>query len=400
MIDGKKNMNKDFIFTSESVSEGHPDKICDQISDAIVDYYLQNSEFPELARVACETMVTTNKVFIAGEVRGNGELSKINKIDIEKIVRKVVKSIGYEQDSFHWNKLDVSINLHAQSPDISRGVDRDEKNQEGAGDQGIMFGYATKETQELMPLPISLSHKLLKELRKKRINKEIYGLGPDAKSQFSIEYKNGVPNNLKSVVLSVQHLPQISKDTIHEMVVPIIKSIIPEQWDIPNDNLFINPTGNFVIGGPHGDAGLTGRKIVVDTYGGVCPHGGGAFSGKDPSKVDRSGAYLARYIAKNIVAAELANKCTIQLAYIIGVADPISIYIDTHNSGKLDNKVLIKGVRDIFELNPAGIRTMLNLANPIYQKTASFGHFGRKNTENGFFTWEKIDKIEALRDLL
>ena len=393
-------MNKDFIFTSESVSEGHPDKICDQISDAIVDYYLKNCDCPELARVACETMVTTNKVVIAGEVRGDGKLININEDKIEEIVRKVVKSIGYEHDSFHWDKLDVSINLHAQSPDISRGVDIGEKNQEGAGDQGIMFGYATNETEEFMPLPISLSHKLLKELRRKRISKEFDGLGPDAKSQFSIDYKDGKPNKLQSVVLSIQHLPNITKDNIFEIAVPIIKSIIPENWDIPMDNLFINPTGNFVVGGPHGDAGLTGRKIVVDTYGGVCPHGGGAFSGKDPSKVDRSGAYLARYISKNIVAAGLAEKCTIQLAYIIGVADPISIYIDTHNTGKIDNSVLIKNIREIFELKPAGIRKMLNLAKPIYQKTASFGHFGRKSTEDGFFTWEKLNKVETLRELL
>lgn len=393
-------MNKEFIFTSESVSEGHPDKICDQISDAIVDYYLKNCSAPELARVACETMVTTNKVFIAGEVRGDGRLSNVNEEEIEEIVRNVVKAIGYEQDTFHWNKLDVTINLHAQSPDISRGVDTVEKNEEGAGDQGIMFGYASNETDVLMPLPITLSHKLLLELRNLRKRGEIKGLGPDAKSQFSLEYKEGKPHKLQSVVLSIQHLSNITKKDIKEIAIPIIEKIIPHDWQVPMDSIFINPTGNFVIGGPHGDAGLTGRKIVVDTYGGVCPHGGGAFSGKDPSKVDRSGAYLARYIAKNIVGSGIAEKCTIQLAYIIGVAEPISIYINTHNTSKFDTNFLIKNIREIFELKPSGIRKMLNLAKPIYQKTASFGHFGRENYDDGFFTWEKLDKINDLRNLL
>ncbi len=392
--------NNEFIFTSESVSEGHPDKICDQISDAVVDYYLKNCEYPDKARVACETMVTTNKVIIAGEVRGDGDLVNVNKEAIEQIVRDVIKSIGYEQETFHWKDVDISINLHAQSEDISRGVDAYKKNEEGAGDQGIMFGYATNETDVYMPCPIKLSHELLKEIRNKRMNKEILGLGPDAKSQFSIKYKNGKPYDLHSIVLSIQHEKSLSSKNIKEMVLPIIEKVVPKNWSLPIENIFINPTGNFVIGGPDGDAGLTGRKIVVDTYGGVCPHGGGAFSGKDPSKVDRSGAYAARYIAKNVVAAELADKCTIQLAYIIGIADPISIYIDMHGTEKINSQTLIDKIRDIFDLKPAGIRNMLNLDKPIYQKTASFGHFGRKHTESGFFTWEKLDKINDLKALL
>jgi S-adenosylmethionine synthetase len=279
-------------------------------------------------------------------------------------------------------------------------VDAINKNEEGAGDQGIMFGYATNETDAYMPLSIKLSHELLRALRKKRLSKEIIGLGPDAKSQFSIIYKDDKPASLHSVVLSIQHLSDFNSERIKELVVPIIKDIIPEKWELPMEKLFINPTGNFEIGGPHGDAGLTGRKIVVDTYGGVCPHGGGAFSGKDPSKVDRSGAYAARYIAKNIVAAGVAEKCTIQLAYIIGVAEPISIYLDTHNTGKVENSKIIKHIRDVFNLRPAGIRKMLNLARPIYQKTASFGHFGRDYDEEGYFTWEKLDKVDDLRKLL
>jgi len=392
--------SSDYIFTSESVSEGHPDKICDQISDAIVDYYLSNCEFPDMARVACETMVTTNKVFIAGEVRGDGRLKEVNNNEIEEIIRGVVKSIGYEQETFHWKNLECIINLHAQSPDISRGVDAINKNEEGAGDQGIMFGYATNETDVYMPLPIKLSHELLRELRNRRLSKDIIGLGPDAKSQFSVIYKDGKPASLHSIVLSIQHLSNFNNEIIKELAVPIIKDIIPEKWELPMEKLFINPTGNFEIGGPHGDAGLTGRKIVVDTYGGICPHGGGAFSGKDPSKVDRSGAYAARYIAKNIVAAGIAEKCTIQLAYIIGVAEPISIYLDTHDTGKVENSEIIKIIRDTFDLRPAGIRKMLDLAKPIYQKTASFGHFGRDFDEKGSFTWEKLDKVEDLRKLL
>ncbi len=392
--------NNEHIFTSESVSDGHPDKVCDQISDAIVDYYLANCKYPEKTRVACETMVTTNKVFVAGEVRGDGRLEEVNKTEIESLIRNVVKSIGYEQDTFHWKSIEIDINLHAQSPDISRGVDALEKNEEGAGDQGIMFGYATDETEVYMPFPIMLSHNLLKKFKKKRLNGEINELGPDAKSQFSVKYNNNKPYNLHSVVLSIQHKTDVKLKHIKDIAVPVIKEIIPNNWTLPEENIFINPTGNFEIGGPHGDAGLTGRKIVVDTYGGICPHGGGAFSGKDPSKVDRSGAYVARYIAKNIVGAGLAKKCTIQLAYIIGVADPISIFLNTHNTSNIDPSKLVKSIRDIFDLKPAGIREMLNLAKPIYQKTASFGHFGRTYQNDGLFTWEKLDKVEDLKALL
>ena len=392
-------MNK-FIFTSESVSEGHPDKICDQISDAVVDYYLSNTEKPELARVACETMVTTNKVFIAGEVRGDGDLSEVNKSHIEQIARNVVKSIGYEQSTFHWKTLDVDVNLHSQSPDISIGVDAIGKNEEGAGDQGIMFGYATDETAALMPLPIQLSHELLKNIREKRLASKIIGLGPDAKSQFSINYENNRPVGVNTVVLSIQHLSSMKNEEIKQILLPIIKNVLPDGWDCPDDNIYINPTGRFEIGGPHGDAGLTGRKIVVDTYGGVCPHGGGAFSGKDPSKVDRSGAYVARYIAKNLVASGIAKKCTLQLAYVIGVAEPVSIFLDTHNTSDLESKKIVEIIRKVFELKPAGIREMLNLAMPIYQKTSFFGHFGREEDDKKYFPWEKLDKVEDIKKLI
>ncbi len=391
-------MNK-FIFTSESVSEGHPDKICDQISDAVVDYYLANCKKPELARVACETMVTTNKVFIAGEVRGDGELAEVNKMHIEKIARNVVKSIGYEQKTFHWNNLDVDINLHAQSPDISMGVDAVEKNEEGAGDQGIMFGYATDETKELMPLPIQLSHELLRTIRDKRLKSEITGLGPDAKSQFSIIYENERPVGVHSVVLSIQHLSSLKNDEIKQTVLPVVQQILPDGWKCPEDNIFINPTGRFEVGGPHGDAGLTGRKIVVDTYGGICPHGGGAFSGKDPSKVDRSGAYAARYIAKNLVASGIVKKCTLQLAYVIGIADPVSIFLDTHKTAEIENSAIVEIIKKVFELKPAGIREMLDLARPIYQKTSFFGHFGRGEKDEIYFPWEKLDKKEDIKRL-
>ena len=388
-----------YIFTSESVSEGHPDKICDQISDAIVDYYLRESMNPSLARVACETMVTTNKVFIAGEVRGDGDLIGINKDKIESIAREVIKSIGYEQDTFHWENAKIDINLHAQSPDISIGVDAKGNNEEGAGDQGIMFGYATDETEALMPLPIQLSHKLLRTIRNKRLKNELVGLGPDAKSQFSIIYEENKPVGIHSVVLSIQHLNTYETKEIRRIILPVINDILPKEWTCEEEKIYINPTGKFEIGGPHGDAGLTGRKIVVDTYGGICPHGGGAFSGKDPSKVDRSGAYAARYIAKNLVAAGVAKKCTLQLAYVIGVAEPVSIYLDTHNTSVIDNTKIIDIIKKVFELKPAGIREMLDLARPIYQKTSYFGHFGRENEGEGLFPWEMLDKVKEIKTL-
>ena len=388
-----------YIFTSESVSEGHPDKICDQISDAIVDYYLRESMNPSLARVACETMVTTNKVFIAGEVRGDGDLIGINKDKIESIAREVIKSIGYEQDTFHWENAKIDINLHAQSPDISIGVDAKGNNEEGAGDQGIMFGYATDETEALMPLPIQLSHQLLRTIRNKRLKNELVGLGPDAKSQFSIIYEENKPVGIHSVVLSIQHLNTYETKEIRRIILPVINDILPKEWTCEEENIYINPTGKFEIGGPHGDAGLTGRKIVVDTYGGICPHGGGAFSGKDPSKVDRSGAYAARYIAKNLVAAGVAKKCTLQLAYVIGVAEPVSIYLDTHNTSVIDSTKIIDIIKKVFELKPAGIREMLDLARPIYQKTSYFGHFGRENEGEGLFPWEMLDKVKEIKTL-
>ena len=388
-----------YIFTSESVSEGHPDKICDQISDAIVDYYLRESMNPSLARVACETMVTTNKVFIAGEVRGDGNLIGINKDKIESIAREVIKSIGYEQDTFHWENAKIDINLHAQSPDISIGVDAKGNNEEGAGDQGIMFGYATDETEALMPLPIQLSHQLLRTIRNKRLKNELVGLGPDAKSQFSIIYEENKPVGIHSVVLSIQHLNSYETKEIRRIILPVINDILPKEWTCEEENIYINPTGKFEIGGPHGDAGLTGRKIVVDTYGGICPHGGGAFSGKDPSKVDRSGAYAARYIAKNLVAAGVAKKCTLQLAYVIGVAEPVSIYLDTHNTSVIDSTKIIDIIKKVFELKPAGIREMLDLARPIYQKTSYFGHFGRENEGEGLFPWEMLDKVKEIKTL-
>ena len=388
-----------YIFTSESVSEGHPDKICDQISDAVVDYYLENCKNPELARVACETMVTTNKVFIAGEVRGDGDLVNINKDHIDEITRAVIKSIGYEQSTFHWKNVNIDINLHAQSPDISMGVDAVGKNEEGAGDQGIMFGYATDETKAFMPLPIQLSHQLLKTIRNKRLKSEIVGLGPDAKSQFSIVYEGNKPIGVHSIVLSIQHLNSYKTEEVKQIILPIVNNTLPEGWKCPDENIFINPTGRFEIGGPHGDAGLTGRKIIVDTYGGICPHGGGAFSGKDPSKVDRSGAYVARYIAKNLVAAGVAKKCTLQLAYVIGVADPVSVFLDTHETSKIENKKIVDVIKKVFELKPAGIREMLNLARPIYQKTSYFGHFGREDEGDNFFPWEKLDKVEEIKRL-
>ncbi len=392
-------LKENYIFTSESVSEGHPDKICDQISDAIVDYYLGNCENSDLARVACETMVTTNKVFIAGEVRGDKNLENVDNKAIESIVRDVIKDIGYEQDTFHWDKVDVDINLHEQSQDISKGVDANENKEEGAGDQGIMFGYASDETKEYMPAPIQFSHDILRIMREKRLSGDIKGLGPDAKSQVSLIYKDNKPIGAHSIVVSIQHKANISQSDIYEQVLPIVKLVLPEGWMCPIENFYVNPTGNFEIGGPHGDAGLTGRKIIVDTYGGVCPHGGGAFSGKDPSKVDRSGAYMARYIAKNIVASGIAKKCTLQLAYAIGVAKPIAVYLDTHNTASLENSRIEQAIMDIFDLTPKGIKNTLLLSKPIYKRTASFGHFGRRVDDEGGFSWEKIDKVNEFRNI-
>ena len=381
-----------YLFTSESVSEGHPDKICDQISDGILDAYIERSDKKDQVRVACETMVTTNRVVVAGEVRG----PVITSDEIENITRAIVKEIGYDQKNFHWEKFDFSCFLHGQSQDIAAGVDPSGNNSEGAGDQGIMFGYACTETKELMPAPIQYSHQILKNLSKIRKNKEVYGLGPDSKSQVTLIYEEEIPVGCDNVVVSTQHKPDISKSQIAEIVIPLIESSLPKGWMPREDKILINPTGRFEVGGPDGDTGLTGRKIIVDTYGGSCPHGGGAFSGKDPTKVDRSGAYVARYIAKNLVYAGLAERCTIQLAYAIGVTEPVSIYVNTHGTGKIDESDLIKSINRVFDLTPRGINNMLELSLPKYLPTASYGHFGRNAKVEKTFTWEKTDKAKLI----
>ena len=381
---------KDYIFTSESVSEGHPDKICDRISDAVLDFCLNKDTF---ARVACETFATTNTVVVGGEVGFQSDShSQSLASEIKPLVVNVVKEIGYEQEGFHWNNLNVSNFIHQQSSDISQGVDKD-----GAGDQGIMFGYAVNETEDLMPAPIQYSHLILKSLADARHNKMATSLGPDSKSQLTVKYENGSPVSVESIVLSTQHLdPSLSSQDVKEIVEPYILEVIPDKW-ISKDTIWhINPTGKFVIGGPDGDAGLTGRKIIVDTYGGAAPHGGGAFSGKDPTKVDRSAAYISRYLAKNIVAAGLAPKCLIQLSYAIGVPEPLSIYIDTYGTATKYEKKLEEILPKIVDLSPKGIIEKLCLRRPIYEKTATYGHFGRTPEIDGGFSWEKTDLIDLL----
>ena len=381
---------KDYMFTSESVSEGHPDKICDRISDAVLDFCLKKDSF---ARVACETFATTNTVVVGGEVGFQSDShSQSLASEIKPLVVNVVKEIGYEQEGFHWNNLNVSNFIHQQSSDISQGVDKD-----GAGDQGIMFGYAVNETEELMPAPIQYSHLILKSLADARHNKIATSLGPDSKSQLTMKYENGSPVSVESIVLSTQHLdPSLSSQDVKEIVEPYILEVIPDKW-ISKDTIWhINPTGKFVIGGPDGDAGLTGRKIIVDTYGGAAPHGGGAFSGKDPTKVDRSAAYISRYLAKNIVAAGLAPKCLIQLSYAIGVPEPLSIYIDTYGTATKYEKKLEQILPKIVDLSPKGIIEKLGLRRPIYKKTAAYGHFGRTPEIDGGFSWEKTDLIDLL----
>ena len=386
-------MTNNYLFTSESVSEGHPDKICDQISDAIVDAYLDKSEQKDQVRVACETMVTTNKVILAGEIRGE----EIKDEEIEDITRKIVKEIGYEQENFHWKNFDFSCFLHAQSIDIAQGVDANDSRSEGAGDQGIMFGYACTETKEFMPAPIQYSHQILKLLAKERKLGNVPGILPDSKSQVTLIYnEENNPIGCDNIVVSTQHSSDLTKNEIFNYLYPIIENSLPGEWVLPEEKIFINPTGKFEIGGPDGDAGLTGRKIIVDTYGGACQHGGGAFSGKDPSKVDRSAAYAARYVAKNIVYAGLAERCTIQLAYAIGMVEPLSIYINTYGTGKLKDLELVDIINKIFDLTPRGIRDMLNLSNVSYISTAAYGHFGRESTSNQSFTWEKTDKSKLL----
>ena len=390
-----------YLFTSESVSEGHPDKVCDRISDGVVDAFLAAD--PQ-ARVACETLTTTNRIVLAGEVRGPEPLvdsnGHIDAARIEEIARTAVKEIGYEQDGFHWRDADVSVYLHAQSSDIAQGVDAAGNKDEGAGDQGLMFGYACRETDVLMPAPIQYSHEILKSMADARHSGADSGLGPDSKSQVTLRYVNGKPIAATSVVVSTQHEEALSQEDVREIVRPHVLKVLPEGWMCPEDEFYVNPTGRFVIGGPDGDAGLTGRKIIVDTYGGAAPHGGGAFSGKDPTKVDRSAAYATRYVAKNVVAAELAERCTIQVAYAIGVSKPLSVYVETYGTGKVDDEKIAEAVQKAMDLSPRGIREHLGLNKPIYARTAAYGHFGRTPDADGGFSWEKTDLVDAIHNAL
>lgn len=383
--------DKTWLFTSESVSEGHPDKVCDRISDAILDAYLAAD--PQ-SRVACETLATTDHVTIAGEVRGPQDVLR----NVEEIARDAIRDIGYDQHGFSWRDAEIVCRLHAQSSDIAQGVDEGAKGEEGAGDQGIMFGYACNETTELMPAPIQFAHRILSHMAEDRKSGKQPNFGPDAKSQVTLKYAGGRPVGLDTVVVSTQHLEGISQAEVREMVKPYITDVFKDEgWDLPTDDkLIVNPTGNFVIGGPDGDAGLTGRKIIVDTYGGAAPHGGGAFSGKDPTKVDRSAAYVARYLAKNVVAAGLADKCQIQLAYAIGVPEPVALYVDTLGTGEVPEEDLSRRLREMVRLTPRGIRDHLNLLQPIYTRTSAYGHFGRHATDDGGFSWERTDLAEEL----
>jgi len=383
------------VFTSESVSEGHPDKVCDRISDMVVDTYL--SKDPQ-ARVACETLATTNKVILAGEVRG----PSISSDQIISQVRDCIKDIGYEQKGFHWENCEIKSFLHEQSKDIAMGVDGGNNKDEGAGDQGIMFGYACRDTESLMPAPIHYSHQILLKMAEARKNLGVSELEPDSKSQVSMLYENEKPTKVTSLVISTQHKANLSPRDIKEIVKPYVYQCIPNHLleSLKDEEFYVNPTGNFVIGGPDGDSGLTGRKIIVDTYGGAAPHGGGAFSGKDPSKVDRSAAYAARYLAKNIVSADLADQCVIQLSYAIGVSKPLSIYVNTNGTNKVDEKKIENLIPDLFDLSPRGIREHLKLSNPIYVPTAAYGHFGRQPTEFGHFSWEKTDLVENLKNAI
>ena len=383
---------KSYLFTSESVSEGHPDKVCDRISDMVVDTYL----FKEpLSRVACETLTTTNKVVLAGETRG----PEIKKEDLIQKVRDCIKDIGYEQKGFHWKNCSIDVHLHSQSADIAMGVDSKGNKDEGAGDQGIMFGYACNETDVLMPAPIYYSHKILELMAADRKNGSADKLEPDSKSQVTMMYENGKPKKVTSVVISTQHSPKVNQAQVKEIVRPYLEKAIPKELlnGLKDEEFYVNPTGQFIIGGPDGDSGLTGRKIIVDTYGGAAPHGGGAFSGKDPSKVDRSAAYAARYVAKNVVASKIADKCLIQLAYAIGVSKPLSIYVDLFDGDEEKSRHVESLIKENFDLSPRGIREMLSLSRPIYEGTAAYGHFGRKPGSNGSFSWEKTDKSEVFK---
>jgi S-adenosylmethionine synthetase len=403
-------MHGDFIFTSESVSEGHPDKVCDRISDGVVDAFIAADP---IARVACETLVTTNRIVLAGECRLGrdvcgpkalmSERGKVNKDKIEAIARQAVRDIGYEQKGFHWKKANVSVYLHGQSADIARGVDAAGNKDEGAGDQGIMFGYACNETPELMPAPIQFSHNILRAMAQARHAGREPLLGPDAKSQVTLRYVGGKPVGATAIVVSTQHAAtdkkgrELDSDDIKQIVRPYVLKTLPDGWMCDEAHFYVNPTGRFVIGGPDGDTGVTGRKIIVDTYGGSSPHGGGAFSGKDPSKVDRSAAYAARYLAKNVVAAGLAARCCIQLSYAIGVAHPLSVYVNTDGTGTVSEDRLSKILQELVNLTPRGIREHLKLNRPIYRRTSAYGHFGRAPEKDGGFSWEKTDIADELR---
>ncbi len=410
-------MRSNYLFTSESVSEGHPDKVCDRISDEIVDLVYREAAKagidPWSVRVACETLATTNRVVIAGEVRLPPSLMKkdkngndvINPSKFKTAARKAIKSIGYEQDGFHWKKSRIDVLLHSQSADIAQGVDNasDQQGNEGAGDQGIMFGYACNETPDLMPAPIYYAHKILQVLAdaRKKGDGDAAKLGPDAKSQVTVRYEDGKPAEAVSIVVSTQHLDETwDSAKVRSVVEPYVREAMGDLKISPDCAWYVNPTGKFVIGGPDGDAGLTGRKIIVDTYGGAAPHGGGAFSGKDTTKVDRSAAYAARYLAKNVVAAKLAERCTIQLSYAIGVAQPLSVYVDLHGTGKVTEEQVEVALRKVMDLSPTGIRRHLDLNKPIYAKTSAYGHFGRKPSRDGSFSWEKTDLVKALKDAI
>jgi S-adenosylmethionine synthetase len=382
-----------YLFASESVSEGHPDKVCDRISDAVVDLYLAADPH---SRVAIETLVTTNRIVMAGEVRGPGSVTAEL---IEAAARRAVREIGYEQQGFHWDLAEFQYYVHEQSVDIARGVDADvgAQKDEGAGDQGIMFGYACRETEPLMPAPIFYAHRILQEMAKARHTGRTPELGPDAKSQVSLAYENGKPVRADSIVVSTQHGEDVSQERVHQIVRDFVDEVMPKGWVNRDTKFYVNPTGRFVIGGPDGDTGLTGRKIIVDTYGGAAPHGGGAFSGKDPTKVDRSAAYAARYLAKNVVAAGLADRCTLQVSYAIGVSQPLSLYVDLHGTGNVAEDKLENALRAVMDLSPRGIREHLKLDRPIYERTAAYGHFGRQPDNDGGFSWERLDLVEPIR---
>ncbi|MBT3910973.1 MAG: methionine adenosyltransferase [Rhodospirillaceae bacterium] len=383
--------NGNYLFTSESVSEGHPDKICDRVSDAVVDTYLAAD--PN-ARSGVETLVTTNLIVLAGESRC---AKNISNDQLEEVARAAVKDIGYDQDNFHWEKSEVQVHVHLQSVDIAQGVDAAGNKDEGAGDQGLMFGYACRETDMLMPAPIQYSHDILRRMADARHGGKLPGIGPDSKSQVTLRYVDGKPVGAASVVVSSQHAEELSQDDVREMVRPFVLDVLPEGWMCPENEFYVNPTGRFVIGGPDSDAGLTGRKIIVDTYGGAAPHGGGAFSGKDPTKVDRSAAYAARYVAKNVVAAGLADECTIQVAYAIGVSKPLSVLINTNGTAQVDEIKLSETVQEMVDLSPRGIREHLQLSRPIYARTAAYGHFGREPDADGGFSWERTDLVDDLK---